>query len=108
SSEQIEPADSLPESSRNLAGNFSLFRTKTRHVSQLLAVRVSSNDAVDNGRLAGFRMAVLRADSICFDVFRIIHFHKTFVDVAAFRFGNGPGDVEVGNVFRALVTNFSE
>lgn len=67
-SQQIEPADHLPESLANLACVALLVLGELRDEPDLLAIRVAADEAIDDGRLARLGVREGGSDGVDLDV----------------------------------------
>src|SRR5213592_4819881 len=53
-------------------------------------------------------MAKVRANSVSFNIFRIIYSQKLLIEIAPILFSDRPGDSELRVVFRAFISDLAE
>jgi len=73
-----------------------------KEIPYFFAIGISADDAVYDGRLAGFCMEIIGTDGVNLDVLRVVDIDELFVDVRAVGSGVIEGGIEVAGLVSDL------
>ena len=106
--QQIETTDALAEAISNSRGHASFFLVQAGDIADLLAVGITLDHTINDRRLSGLGMAVIKTDSVSLDIFGVFHLKELLVDVAASRLRDGSGYRQCLVLFRTLIVDLAE